>query len=287
MRDDYRRFVHLSRRGFLVAGSMALSGIAAFPAMPACTLASEQEEGPYYIEDEKVRRDITEGHPGAPLVLAVRLVDARTCSPLRHAALDIWHCDALGVYSGFAADGGPGGQPGRGFGPPSGPPPEFGRGGPGSPRSRQTDPTRFLRGVQFSDERGEAAFTTLYPGWYSGRCVHVHIKVHTGFAGEDHYAGGRIAHTGQFFLPEDLTERIAHLAPYSKRLKVYRTKQEEDHVFTSQHGNTSMVSVERLGKVDADGFRASVTLAVNPEATPVPVGVGGRGPFGPPPPRRG
>ena len=108
----------LSRRGFLlagVAGTLALTARNAFPATPGCSLISEQEEGPYYVEDETLRRNITEDKPGVPLVLAVMLVDAKTCRPLNNAALDIWHCDAAGIYSGFTAmspDGGPGGPGG-------------------------------------------------------------------------------------------------------------------------------------------------------------------------------
>src|ERR1700733_12348713 len=100
-----RKDSYLSRRGFLIAGGMAVTAIAA----PSCTLNSEQEEGPYYVDDETLRRDITEGRPGVPLILAIRVVDAKSCAPLRDAALDIWHCDAAGVYSGFTADNPDGG----------------------------------------------------------------------------------------------------------------------------------------------------------------------------------
>jgi protocatechuate 3,4-dioxygenase beta subunit len=296
----------LSRRGFLLAGvtgSLALTAINAFPATPGCTLIGEQEEGPYYVDDETLRRNITEGKPGVPLELAIMLVDARSCRPLRNAALDIWHCDATGVYSGFTAaspDGGPGGRgpggpppqfdgggPGGGFGP-GGPGGPGGRGGPGFGRgSRQIDPTRFLRGVQLTDDSGRAEFSTLYPGWYSGRAIHIHVKAHIGGTAAAKYAGGHVAHTGQFFFPEDLTERIARVEPYAKRLSVHRTTQAEDHVFNEQHGADCMLTMERLGKNDSDGFRATVTLAVDPEATPSSVGVGGRGrgPGGPPPGR--
>ncbi len=271
-------------------------------ATPGCTLTGEQEEGPYYIDDEKLRANITEGRPGVPVKLRMALVDARTCAPLKNAAVDIWHCDALGVYSGFTAnspDGGgpgsdrggrgrgPGGPPPDGFPPdgpprdgfdPNGPPLEFGRGfgrGPGGgrgPGRGPVDATRFLRGVQITDAKGVVEFSSLYPGWYSGRAIHVHLKAHIG--GE----GGRVAHTGQMFFPEDLTERIAKLEPYAKRLGVHRTTQTEDHVFQHQHGAEQMARIERLGKSDADGFLASVTVAVDPEASPRPVGVGGPGP---------
>jgi hypothetical protein len=111
---------------------------------------------------------------------------------------------ALGVYSGFTAnspDGGQGGMPGGGrpgTAPefqrdgfrPGMPSAGFGRSGPTGPRSRQTDATRFLRGVQITDNRGLVAFTTLYPGWYSGRAIHIHMKVHVGGAAEKNYSGG-------------------------------------------------------------------------------------------------
>ena len=104
MKDVSPGFAHLSRRGFLIAGGMTLTTRALRSATPACTLTGEQEEGPYYLDDEKLRRDITEGRPGVPLLLAMQLVDAQRCTPIQNAALDIWHCDSLGVYSGFTAN---------------------------------------------------------------------------------------------------------------------------------------------------------------------------------------
>src|SRR5208282_1161914 len=87
-----------------------------------CRLNPEQEVGPYYIADELVRSDVAEGNPGFPLVLRIVLVDARNCKPLANAAVDLWHCDAGGIYSGFTSQSvmGPGGPGG-----PGGPPPGF------------------------------------------------------------------------------------------------------------------------------------------------------------------
>src|SRR3989440_6690446 len=111
----------------------------------SCVLAPEQTEGPYYIANEKLRRNITEGRPGTPLTLRLRVVDASTCKPIKNAAVDVWHCDALGAYSGFGAGSG-----------------------------NRT----FMRGVQRTDANGFATFQTVYPGWYQGRTVHIHVKVH-------------------------------------------------------------------------------------------------------------
>jgi protocatechuate 3,4-dioxygenase beta subunit len=111
----------------------------------SCVLTPEQTEGPYYIDAAKVRRDIREGHPGIAMPLEATVVDASTCKPIEGAAVDIWHCDASGIYSGV--DG---------------------------------DTRTFLRGIQRTDPRGLATFLTIFPGWYQGRTTHIHVKVHLG-----------------------------------------------------------------------------------------------------------
>jgi protocatechuate 3,4-dioxygenase beta subunit len=283
----------ISRRGFLLA-TAAIPGLKGQHSSPSCVLASEQEEGPYYIDGAAVRSDITEGKIGMPLTLRIALVDARSCTPLSNAAVDVWHCDAEGVYSGFVADGrgasgrgaGPrGGRDGmppppsdwtESFGPRMPPPPPAGRG------PRRIDRTRFLRGVQISNQQGTVQFVTVYPGWYDGRAIHIHMKVHLGGdRAADSYAGGHVSHTGQLFFPEDVTEGIAKMQPYAKRLSVHRTTQEQDGVFASQHGASSLVQMERFGSSSIPaGFVATATLAVDPDLTPGPAR---RGPGGPPP----
>jgi protocatechuate 3,4-dioxygenase beta subunit len=135
------------------------------------------------------------------------------------------------------------------------------RGPPGG--ERQIDATRFLRGVQLTGQEGVAEFATVYPGWYIGRAIHIHLKVHL---------GGHVSHTGQLFFPEEVTADVAKLAPYAARLQVHRTLQSEDHVFNEQHGAASMTGLSRLrNSSNADGFLATVTLAVDPDASPAAV----------------
>lgn len=123
-------------------------------ASATCSLTAEQTEGPYYFDVDAIRRDLREGRPGTRLNLTLRVRDAAECVPLENAVVDLWHCDALGVYSGFeSASQGPGG------------------GGP-------TDEETYLRGAQVTDANGIARFVTVYPGWYPGRTVHIHAKVH-------------------------------------------------------------------------------------------------------------
>ena len=152
----------------------------------SCVLTPEQTEGPYYIANEKIRRDITEHRPGTPLALRLKVVDASTCRPIKGATVEAWHCDAGGLYSGFvnASAGGPGGG------------------------SQPTDKRTFLRGGQRSDASGSATFKTIYPGWYRGRTVHIHVKVHV---------GGNVVHTGQLYFPDRLTDTVYSTAPYTKR----------------------------------------------------------------------
>jgi len=141
------------------------------------------------------------------------------------------------------------------------------------------DETRFLRGVQISDKAGLTEFSSLYPGWYSGRAIHIHMKVRlAGAIAGDTFQGGHVSHTGQIYFPEDITERIAKLEPYAKRLAIHRTTQQEDTIFRTQHGAATMASITRLEKgTDAAGLIGALTLAVDPNATPAPVGMGGRG----------
>jgi protocatechuate 3,4-dioxygenase beta subunit len=287
---------YLNRRAFLIVAAAAIPSLKGQASTPSCILASEQEEGPYYVDGAKLRGDITEGKPGVPLTLRVALVDAKRCAPLSNAALDIWHCDAEGVYSGFTEESrgqfgrAPGPRGGRGDGPPPPPPgmQGFGPGalpGPGARGPRKIDDSRFLRGVQVTDQKGIAEFATLYPGWYAGRAIHIHLKVHLGGdRAMDTYAGGQVSHTGQLFFPEDVTEQVAKMQPYAKHSGVHRTTQGEDGVFRSQHGSSSLVHLEKLGNGSAsDGFVATVTIAVDPDLSPRPVRGPGRGPGGQPP----
>jgi Dioxygenase len=189
--NDFEK-VRMTRRGSLlrlgglvatVAGGGALVEAETAGAGPAavasgavkCVLTPELTEGPYYIAGEKVRRDITEGKSGVPLFLKTTVVSASNCKPIKGAAVDVWHCDAGGVYSGFgSASSGQGGGPG------------FGGGGGGGGQQTPTDKLTFLRGIQYTDKNGLAVFKTIYPGWYQGRAVHIHVKVHV---------GGSVVHT--------------------------------------------------------------------------------------------
>src|SRR5436305_12884506 len=184
MDEPITRRGSLARLGALVAaaaGGSALFSEAAEGGNKAvetgavqCVLTPELTEGPYYIAGEKLRRDIREGHAGALLTLRLTILNASTCKPIKNAAVDIWHADAAGNYSGFGAGAG----------------------------SRT-----FMRGIQRTDANGVATFRSVYPGWYQGRTVHIHVKVHV---------RGRVVHTGPLFFSDALTDRVYRSAPYNK-----------------------------------------------------------------------
>ena len=219
----------LTRRGSLAGMAGFLLGLAGWKAAasegagPAgvasgavsCVLTPEQTEGPYYIAGEKYRRDVTEGRSGVPLLLRLRVVDASTCKPIAGAAVDIWHADALGVYSGFGA--------GR--------------------RSRT-----FMRGIQKTDANGLARFRTVYPGWYQGRTVHIHVKVHV---------AGNVVHAGQLYFPDSLTDRVFRRRPYSRR--PHRTTRNASDFVFANGGRRSMLSVRKSGS----SYVGGITMGVN------------------------
>jgi protocatechuate 3,4-dioxygenase beta subunit len=205
--------------------------------MPDCVLTPGQEEGPFYIDLAQVRQDVVENRAGVPLTLALTVVDSDTCKPIRDAAVDIWHCDALGVYSGEPSEGSEG--------------------------------ETYLRGIQLTDGNGLAEFATIYPGQYPGRTTHIHVKVHIGGRQSDGtYSGGHVSHTGQLFTSDRRDAEVFALAPYNRNTAEL-TSRSTDGVFREQGGSSSVLALARVGNSLArDGFMARATLGVDPSATP-------------------
>ena len=204
---------------------------------PDCVLTPEQEEGPFYIDLAQIRQDIVENRRGVPLALALTVVDSDTCEPIRDAAVDIWHCDALGVYSGEPSEGSEG--------------------------------EAYLRGIQLTDGNGLAEFATIYPGQYPGRTTHIHVKIRVGGRRSDGtYSGGHVSHTGQLFTSDRRDAEVFALAPYDRNTAEI-TPRNTDGIFRDQGGSSSVLTLVRVGNSLArDGFTARATLGVDPGATP-------------------
>jgi protocatechuate 3,4-dioxygenase beta subunit len=216
---------------------VARSAVEGVTTRPDCVLTPEQEEGPFYIDLAQVRQDIVENRPGVPLALRLTVVDSDTCEPIRDAAVDIWHCDALGIYSGEPSEGS-GGE-------------------------------TYLRGIQLTDGNGLAEFATIYPGQYPGRTTHIHVKVHIGGRESDRtYSGGHVSHAGQLFASDRRDAEVFALAPYNRNTAEI-TPRNADGVFRYQGGSSSVLALARVGNSLArDGFTARTTLGVDPSATP-------------------
>ncbi|MGW5444689.1 intradiol ring-cleavage dioxygenase [Streptomyces asiaticus] len=257
----------------------ASASSASSPSGEVCyRLTSETTEGPYYIDADKIRKDITEGKEGIPMTLRLKVIDSDSCKPVAKAAVDIWHCDALGLYSGYeSSSSGGGGTPPTGTPPtgtpPTGTPPTDAPTGaptgapPGGGHQEPTDDKRYLRGTQLTDRHGFVEFTTVFPGWYRGRCVHIHTKVHIGGKlTDDGYEGGHTCHTGQLFFAEEAVLDSAKVAPYNTST-TERTTLDEDGIYPGNGAQGGLLKVKyRKGKIE-QGVVGSLTLGVDPDAT--------------------
>jgi protocatechuate 3,4-dioxygenase beta subunit len=175
---------------WLASGSLFPKWAIAGTPGPACVVRPEQTEGPYFVDERLNRSDIrsdpTDGQvrPGTPLTLTllVARLNAGNCQPLPDAQVDLWHCDAQGVYSDVQDPG------------------------------FDTIGKKFLRGYQVTDAHGEARFVTVYPGWYPGRTVHIHFKIRTAPVAKRSFE-----FTSQLYFNDELTDRAHAASPYAAK----------------------------------------------------------------------
>ncbi|MFC8358572.1 intradiol ring-cleavage dioxygenase [Streptomyces griseorubiginosus] len=231
-------------------------------------LMSSVTEGPYYLDGALVRKDITDGKSGVPLTLSLTVVDATDgCTPVKGAAVEIWHCDAWGYYSGYTTASPGGSVPAE------------------SEEGDSADDNTYLRGYQIANARGVVRFETIFPGWYIPRTCHIHVKVHTGGQKEDGtYEGGKVNYTGQLFFDDNTAEAIFALEPYAKHTGTY-TKLADDMVYDGGGASSGLLTLEAVHKKDpSKGYKGSLALAVDPDAenTGAGSGDGGTPPSGTP-----
>jgi protocatechuate 3,4-dioxygenase beta subunit len=212
-------------------GAPIATGSASVAVLPSCIVRPALTEGPYFVDEKLDRSDIRSDpstntfKPGIPLALTfvVSRVTGSACAALAGATVDVWHCDALGVYSD-ATD------------------PTFGN----------TKGTKFLRGYQMTDANGIAKFTTIWPGWYQGRAVHVHFKIRTSAA------NGKISDfTSQLFFDEAMNDQIFAQAPYAQKGAAGRLRNEGDGIFQGSGGKLTLVPTK-----SSDGYTATFDIGL-------------------------
>jgi protocatechuate 3,4-dioxygenase beta subunit len=230
--DDHQTGRILTRRkalALLGGAAMLASGVSPRSGMaqtlPTCVVTPEQMEGPFFTDVRLNRSDIRSDptdksvKEGVPLALTLRVsaVGNAGCTPLAGATVDVWHCDAAGVYSESGGN---------------------------------TAGKKFLRGHQVTDANGAVRFTTIYPGWYPGRAVHIHFKVRmlTGPALGNEF-------TSQLYFDEAITDRVLARAPYSVRGQ--RTRNSGDGLYR-RNGSRLMLTLTESGSGYAGEFHVGM-----------------------------
>ncbi|MEX2301480.1 MAG: hypothetical protein WD733_11120 [Bryobacterales bacterium] len=238
--DALQRWNRINRRQTLLVLGGAGASLLSLGSLPSraqtafdCVLSPEMTEGPYWVDEDLNRSDIRANSAsgaakaGALLTLSITVhsVTSTACGLLPGAQVDIWHCDAGGLYSDVSAN--------------------------------NTVGQNFLRGYQITDDEGKVTFTTIYPGWYQGRTVHIHMRVRT-------FSGSQL--TGEFvsqlFFDDAVTDEVFTEAPYNTRGS-RTTRNSNDNIYNGQ--TRTLLTLSET----ATGYEAAINVGVDIEAAAV------------------
>ncbi len=211
--------------------------IEAADAITCVSITPTTTEGPYWVDEKLFRADIRQepttgvAREGIPLTMIINVqnLSSSGCTPLAGAYVDIWQCDAKGIYSDVSQAYNPGGGTG----------------------TVNTNGQKFLRGYQISNENGQVRFTTIYPGWYTGRTIHIHIRVRT-------YNGNTVLSNfvSQIFFDQAITTSVMTDSRYS-RSSAITTVNSNDNIYNIAN-NTRMLA-STTGN-NSDGYTATITM---------------------------
>lgn len=185
-------------------------------AVPSCVVKPALTEGPFFVDEKLNRSDIREDRAGTKLRLTfnVSSLAGVACTALQGAQVDVWHCDADGVYSDVSQNNSVG--------------------------------KKFLRGYQLTDENGAAAFTTIFPGWYSGRAIHIHFKIRV----------STYEFTSQLFFDDSTLDAVLSKDPYKDRGSP-NTRNASDGIYAS--GGSQMIPTV---KSEGSGYSAAFDIGL-------------------------
>src|SRR4051812_41632628 len=170
-----------------------------------CTISPSETAGPFptITPSSWVRGSIVDGRMGIPFTISINIMNKNAnCTALQNAIVDIWHCDKDGNYSEY--------------------------GGGGMQATNYTS-VHFLRGRQTTDAQGMVGFTTIFPGWYSGRAPHIHVHVYD--------TSGRSLLVTQIALPKTVTDTVYSTSSYYSSRGKQDTTNENDNVFSDGYTN--------------------------------------------------
>lgn len=217
-----------------------------FEANTSCVLAPEVTDGPYYVVGEYFRSNVKEAEwsEGVDLFLEVQYVDINTCGAVPNVAVDIWNCNATGIYSGIYTSG------------------NYADGGLNS---------TYLRGIQLTDHDGVASFETIFPGHYDGRATHTHLLAHTNATLSDNGTISvwekPVAHIGQLFYPEELRTAVEAVYPYSLNEQAVTTNDEDMwSIVQTDSSYDPFPQFVYLGDDISDGLFAWIQIGINATA---------------------
>jgi protocatechuate 3,4-dioxygenase beta subunit len=197
-------------------------------AASSCAETLEGEEGPYFVDDSATgylrsnilsNLDGTSTQTGVPLTLTIYVFDSEnSCTPMQGVQVDIWHCNAQGIYSAESVE--------------------------------STTAESWLRGYQITDATGKVQFTTIIPGWYQGRTTHIHLRLRSTYDSTD--SSG--SNTTQVFFDQTLIDTLASsVSPYSSEGQ-NSTTNASDHVYTGEVDGTTLLTLS--GSTEA-GYTAT------------------------------
>jgi protocatechuate 3,4-dioxygenase beta subunit len=182
----------------------------------ACALYPAQTLGPCYAPMPEAREDISEGMTGLPMRLSFLVVRSDGCTPVPNASVDIWHCGSNGIYSAFRS------------------------GTTCNPGSTNVLSQLFCRGVQVTNAMGRTDFNTVFPGWYTGRTLHIHFTVRV---------DGREFTTSQLYWEDALVDEILAQGEYEARGK-RTTTNSGDAIFKSGGASPQQVIFSTAKRAD-------------------------------------
>ncbi|KAK1985974.1 Intradiol ring-cleavage dioxygenase [Colletotrichum cereale] len=215
-----------------------------FSGKNSCVLTLEVTQGPYYGSGEYVRRNLIDDQEGVDIVLDYQVINVETCEPVPKVYLEMWHCNATGVYSGIVASGN------------------------GDSSDESNIDKTFLRGIQLTDDDGVAQFESIFPGHYTSRATHIHLLVHTNatlFANNTLGSVNTASHVGQTFFDQDLISAVEAFAPYNTNTQELTTNA-DDGIFgeeTATGGVDPLMEYTLLGDSITDGLFAWMAFGIN------------------------